>query len=385
MNATKFYFALAVSIGLAVLFLSGGTVLGGDSIRILKVRLLTELAPRNEVNPRWSPDGLFLSYEEDSGDGKRIWIRSVAGEVVKKIPDSESEGSSRGAIGLSGIVGRSSYSGELTWAPNGREYIYTSNMGTGIYHLYHEGFRKPRVRLTEDSSPKGQPAWSPDGRYLAFVSARTGNGDIYLKDLVMGNVRKITSGDEVDLYPTWSPDGRRLLFTSGVTHNHDIYVIDDISSPESSMRQLTFWPWDDIRPSWSPSGEKIAFYTNYNSSNDPRIWSIAVIPARSEPLLKDLSEYVVATNVIPDDDGGPAWSPDGRYIIYIGDLADGYGPIYAVDVEARKMFHLETGTEMNRDVAVSEMGIIAFRAQIEQWDHIFLAYTGRNPVAILSE
>jgi Tol biopolymer transport system component len=76
--------------------------------------------------------------------------------------------------------------------------------------------------------------------------------------------------------------------------------------------------------------------------------------------------------VVPDVSSGPAWLPDGKRIAYVRNDKQDYSPIYVVDVNTRKGSRLETGTSINHDLSVSSNGIIAFRAQVEQWDQIFL-------------
>jgi Tol biopolymer transport system component len=81
----------------------------------------------------------------------------------------------------------------------------------------------------------------------------------------------------------------------------------------------------------------------------------------------------VALNVIPDTERGPAWMPDSKRIIYVKNDHQAYNPLYMVDVEQKKDQAINTQTKMNHDVSCSADGILAFRAQVEQWDHIYIA------------
>ena len=137
---------------------------------------------------------------------------------------------------------------------------------------------------------------------------------------------------------------------------------------------LTTWRYDDLSPSWSPDGRHIAFYSNYNPEGDPKIWSLLVIEADgSSPTEGDkLAARVVAYNVVPDVSLGPAWLPDSRHIAYVRNGKQDYSPIYVVDVNTHKEARLETGTNINHDLAISADGMLAFRAQVDQWDQIFL-------------
>ena len=70
-----------------------------------------------------------------------------------------------------------------------------------------------------------RPLWSPDGRFLAFNSARTGNGDVYLFTLATGDVRRLTWDDETELLDSWSRDGRWIYFSSP---SHEIGNLHDV-------------------------------------------------------------------------------------------------------------------------------------------------------------
>src|SRR5207247_4066910 len=89
--------------------------------------------------------------------------------------------------------------------------------------------------------------------------------------------------------------------------------------PVETLNALTTCTHDDLRPVWSPDGKKIAFYSNYNPAGDPKVWAILVIAADgSDPTQGDgLAAKVVATDVVPDVERGPAWMPDSKRIVYV--------------------------------------------------------------------
>ena len=161
----------------------------------------------------------------------------------------------------------------------------------------------------------------------------------------------------------------------GSNENHDIYLIADIERPFKALKPLTRWEHDDLRPVWSPDGQKIAFYTNYNLQNDPKTWSIAVIASDgSDPDQGEgLAAKVVARNVIPDIERRPAWMPDSQRIVYVKNDKKTYNPIYVVHIQDKTDQPIKTETKMNHDVVCSKNGTLAFRAQTNQWDHIYIA------------
>jgi len=162
---------------------------------------------------------------------------------------------------------------------------------------------------------------------------------------------------------------------SGSNENHDIYVLEPGRSPPVPPKPFSTWRYDDLRPVWSPDGKRLAFYTNYNPAGDPKVWAIAVVAADgSDPTEGEgLAARVVATDVVPDVERGPAWLPDNRRIAYVRDERQAYNPIYIADVDSRTSSLVRTGTKMNHDVTCSPSGLIAFRAQVDQWDQVYVA------------
>ena len=149
--------------------------------------------------------------------------------------------------------------------------------------------------------------WVDAQAQIAFVSRRDGNAEIYVMDADGTNQRRLTNNRANDRSPAWSPDGRRIAFVSerdGHVHvrhgwpTSEIYVMDaDGGNPQN----LTNNPSDDWSPSWSPNGKRIAFVSE---RDEPRVYGdIYVMDA-------DGSDPERLTNN-PRDDRYPAWSPDG--------------------------------------------------------------------------
>ena len=162
-------------------------------------------------------------------------------------------------------------------------------------------------RLTSGPVQSIFPAWSPDGRKIAFTRAtprrtlgvRRWHTDLYLMNADGSGQRRLTSGAPPQWGPVWSPDGRKIAFRS----DSDIYVIN---ADGSGQRRLTSSPADELFPAWSPDGRKIAFTgatDNVPAVQEP-LWEVYVINADGsdkQKLARGLS---------------PVWSPDGRKIAY---------------------------------------------------------------------
>jgi len=344
------------------------------------VRSVTRVEPgHNDSNPVWSPMGELLAFERSIDEKREIIICRLDGSVVQRVyyrtPESETGGAMQ--MFLSGILDEASFNSGITWSPDGKSLVFMSNGGRGNYDLYllPDLGKNTIIRLTENPERDGQPRWSPVANEVVFVSGRTGKADIYLLKLEPRAVIKLTQGEKSYLYPEWSPDGKKIALIYGSNDNHDVYLIEDVARPIATLRPITTWIYDDLRPTWSPDGSKIAFYSNYNAENDPKVWCIIVISLdNSNNMQADfLASRVVAVNVVPDIDQGPAWMPDSKKIVYVKNDAEAFNPIYIVDIEQKTNLLIKTDTKMNHDVACSRDGTLAYRAQVEQWDHIYIA------------
>ncbi|HLV81633.1 MAG TPA: S41 family peptidase [Chthonomonadaceae bacterium] len=171
-------------------------------------------------------------------------------------------------------------------------------------------------RLTVDEDLDAYPRWSPDGKWIAFTSLRTGNFDIFLIPAEGGEARQVTVNSASDWVNDWSPDGTKLLFYSiRDTRNFAMFSID---LRTLAVKRLT----DDVEPlrfgSWSPDGTHIA----YTRSGQPwwRPWYRGSIAAST--VIEDLATRKVHTLLKTDTQQfWPHYTPDGKAVI----LATIYG------------------------------------------------------------
>lgn len=105
------------------------------------------------------------------------------------------------------------------------------------------------------------PAWSPDGKKVAFVARADESWEIYVLTLATGGVRQLTSSPSGSLGcggPAWSPDGKLLAFGADWSGNFEIYLT---RADGGDVTQLTDNPAVDARPAWSPDGNRIVFHS----------------------------------------------------------------------------------------------------------------------------
>jgi len=122
-------------------------------------------------------------------------------------------------------------------------------------------------KVLDDSSTATDPAYSPDGSRIAFVSTRDGQPEIYVMDADGTDVARLTNSPGVDGDPSFTADGQAVVFHSNRTGHRQIFVQ---AITGSDAIQLTQEPADNSQPSVSPDGESIAFVSSRDGSDD--VW-----------------------------------------------------------------------------------------------------------------
>lgn len=170
----------------------------------------------------------------------------------------------------------------------------------------------PALRqFTFHGSVDNSSAWSPDGKWLAFTSTRSGNLDIWIKSVAGGQPRQLTRHSWNDQYPTWSPDGREVAFTSN-RDGWDSMNIWAISVPGGKPRRITVREDSVVNVnssivSYSPDGEEIV-YASWKGEHSDSGWNLWVLPASGGKARKLTSSA--------GRDHYPSWSPDGSKIAF---------------------------------------------------------------------
>ena len=155
-------------------------------------------------------------------------------------------------------------------------------------------------RLTHNGYYDGNPAWSPEGRRIAFESTRSGDMDIWVMDAQGKHAHAVTFSQGEDENPAWSPDGRRIVFQTNRLGNWDLYVMD---ADGKHQQALVTGTGDQVAPSWSPDGKRIV-YSNAGASGSS-IWSVGVDGS-------DKRQLTTAPGISND----PTYSPDGTHIAF---------------------------------------------------------------------
>lgn len=212
-------------------------------------------------------------------------------------------------------------------------YIMTTDGGWGC-------------RISGNNYSDSSPAWSPDGKRIAFVSLRYQAGgnlfDIFVMNSDGTNRRMVIGGDQGFYYrtPTWSPDSKSIAFSKiADDKSSKIYIAS--TDGTNQLRLVTDSGFDGGSLTWSPDGKRIAFGMRKDSST---LWDIYVVN------IDGSNEQRLTQNGGVD----PAWSPDGRQIVFAGSYKKSGLDLFIMDADGTKLHRLMI------DVALSDRVIPAW-------------------------
>lgn len=237
-------------------------------------------------------------------------------------------------------------SSDPAWSPDGKTIAFTSfiNNVPQIFTMKADG--SDQKQLTNDNAGSHDPAWSPDGQQIIFISDRdrvlTDDGipisEVYIMKSDGSNQKRLTNNRDFERDLSWSPNGDTIAVSvnpraaSGIYFPEEIYLMDLNGVVQ---KQLTGFDSYNTHPRWSPNGKFIAFASSGGGES-----KICIMKADGS----DRVCLIVSTNTPNTDSSSlyvnnlsPSWLPDSNYIVFSsnrdGDYdlyivgADGIGPI----------------------------------------------------------
>jgi TolB protein len=250
------------------------------------------------ISPTWSRDGLHLAYWHRPG--------TFGGwSLVVVNPDGSGKSVLADNVTLREREGTLSQPSNISWSRDSKRIAYAADVGDlqGIYVAMLGG---TGANLITDPALRGiDPAWSPDGRVIAFQSGTTETLHVVAPDGT--GEHQLSTLPHTFLWPEWSPDGSSIATIAAVEGPHglddaqgDIFVVPANGAP---ARNISKDPSQEYSPSWSPDGSRLAW------AREPADGSARAFIVVARPEGPNVVEIRVDADLAP-----PVWSPDGTRI-----------------------------------------------------------------------
>lgn len=241
----------------------------------------------------WSFDGRKIAFQGLVGARRGLWVTDADGRNEKRVAEK----------------GRSP-----AWSPDGRALYVTQGDPINIWRLELDSGEWSQV--TVGAGQDLFPAVAATGR-LAYSNFRH-TLHLYRIDIASGSSEQLTTGTSHDLYARVSPDGTRVAYQSDRSGNADIWVRDLGTGEEL---RLTEYPGPDTRPDWSPDGNRIVFVSNRDGG-----LRLCVVEAGGGAPQCDAQHTIPnagSRTAAVEGNAAPRWSPDGERIGYIAPTKKG--------------------------------------------------------------
>jgi Tol biopolymer transport system component/serine/threonine protein kinase len=313
----------------------------------------------NAFNPAYSPDGQRIAVDASWAGPHRIWLLDRQGHNPQQVTTDTSE--------------------EVThlapaWSPDGRKIAF-QNLARTKFDIRTVNLDSKQMNwVTNDFRINVRPSWSPSGRFIYFSSDRSGGINIWrvpvkAEGSVNGSLQQVTTGAGQDIEVAVSPDSKRLAYAT-LRQNADVWKLP--VSPQTGLTNGTpdaviSTTREDSRGAWSPDGKMVAF--NSDRAGDMNIWLFT---------LADSSTRQLSTG--PGGDFQPNWSPDEKRIAFFSSRS-GSPNIWEVDVANGALKRLTSNSGVNVNPFYSPDGaFIAYQSdqsgRLEVW---VMNSDGSNP------
>lgn len=264
-----------------------GSDLGGQAVAVppADLRLAAHRIADDVYEKLTGEKGVFstrIAYVSKVGSRYTLWVADADGEAAQSALASPEP-----------II-------SPAWSPNGKELAYVSFESRKAVVYVQDVATGQRRAVANFRGTNSAPAWSPDGQQLIATLTRDGISQLYVMSRTGDNLRRLTSSNAIDTEAIWSADGRSIYFVSDRGGSPQIYRM---SAAGGSPDRVTFAGSYNISPALSPDGRSMAFISRVNSG----AFRLHVM---------ELASGTVTAVTDTNDDESPSFAPNGRLIIY---------------------------------------------------------------------
>jgi len=261
-------------------------------------------------------------YEKLTGE-KGVFSTSIA-YVVKRGSAYELQIADWDGLGEQPILKSPEPIISPAWSPDGKQLAYVSFEKKKPVIYVHTIATATRVVAANFKGSNSAPAWSPDGKTLAVTLSREGGSQLFLMSPNGANVKRLTASPAIDTEPRFSPDGQWIYFTSDRGGSPQIYRI---SVAGGQAQRITFDGSYNVTPRPSPDGKTLA----YIARNDGKF----------QVALLDLANRQTQVITDSDRDESPSFAPNGRMVL-LATVINGRGVLSVTSADGRVKQRLST-------------------------------------------
>lgn len=218
-------------------------------------------------------------------------------------------------------------------------YVVVKDNETYPYQLRvsdYDGYNEKLVLSSKQ--PLMSPAWSPDGRQLAYVSFQNGHAEIYLMDIYSGKREKLTSFPRHNGAPRFSPDGKTLALVLSKTGSLQVYTMDLATR---KITQITSGRSNNTEPFWYPDGKSLIFTSDRGGK--PQIYQVDLSSKATKRITWQGMQNL-----------GGQITPDGRYLVMVNQTPSGFN-LAKQDLKSGTV-QILTRTELDESPSISPNG-----------------------------
>jgi len=223
--------------------------------------------------------------------------------------------------------------GGSSWSGDGKQVVVVTNLSgrNNLWLVPAEGGWPQQLTVSEQR--QSQPAWAPNGSWIAYQSDYDGNEqwDLFLVSPVNGEVVQLTRTPEIsEESPAWSPNSRDIAFLvkPKTSSSAEVAIYNVLSRKSHNLTANTPPNLSNDDPIWSPDGKQIAYTQEDAGGRDSNVFVVDVASATSTKLTPHEGEKNFHAT---------AWSPDGKQLLLTSDAENGFENVALLDVATKKL------------------------------------------------